>query len=469
MSSVSIRRTLYALCPSPVRAHWHRVENSDLNTRLARGTFWSLVGTVISRSLMLAASVFVARLLGKEGFGEFGIIRVTLETFGTFAGLSLGLTATKHVAEFRCQDPGRAGRIVLLSNRAAVVAGTTLALALVVGAPWLGAGPLNAPHLSGSLRSGSLLLLLYALTGAQTGALSGFEAFRTIAHVNLCVGLVSFPLLVAGACLGGLEGAVWGMTLTLGVHALMNHFALRAAAARAAVPLRITGCVREWPVLWRFSLPSLMTGGVMLLATWLCPLLLVHQPDGYRQMGVFSAASYWFLALAYLPNLLGRVATPVLAERHGVADHAGSRKIFRLAVAINAAVTLPIVAVASLASPWAVRLYGSEFARDWPTFAAVLVCAGAVAVIKPAENVLSAHGRMWTLLLLCTGLAVFTLLFTFCLIGLGAFGMALARLIAFAIHMALINVVAMSVLGSDGCLQGRIARFLDRIAGFASC
>ena len=64
MSSASIKNTLYTWCPHPLRCYWDRVERSELSSRLARGMFWSLVGTVISRSLMLAASVFAARLLG---------------------------------------------------------------------------------------------------------------------------------------------------------------------------------------------------------------------------------------------------------------------------------------------------------------------------------------------------------------------------------------------------------------------
>ena len=66
-------------------------------------------------------------------------------------------------------------------------------------APWLAANTINAPHLAGVLRIGALLLFINAINGAQTGALSGFEAFRTIAYVNLFVGLTSFPILIAGA------------------------------------------------------------------------------------------------------------------------------------------------------------------------------------------------------------------------------------------------------------------------------
>ncbi|NOZ40854.1 MAG: oligosaccharide flippase family protein [Planctomycetes bacterium] len=71
-----------------------------------------MAGAVISRGLMLVASILVARMLGKTVYGELGMIRSTVGMFGVFAGFGLGLTATKHVAEFRESDPERAGRIV---------------------------------------------------------------------------------------------------------------------------------------------------------------------------------------------------------------------------------------------------------------------------------------------------------------------------------------------------------------------
>jgi O-antigen/teichoic acid export membrane protein len=89
-----------------------RIEASDIGIRLARGVFWSMAGAMISRGLMLVATVAVARLLGKTGYGELGMIQSTVGMFGVFAGFGLGLTATKHVAELRQSDPIRAGRIL---------------------------------------------------------------------------------------------------------------------------------------------------------------------------------------------------------------------------------------------------------------------------------------------------------------------------------------------------------------------
>jgi O-antigen/teichoic acid export membrane protein len=137
---------------------------------------------------MLAAFIFVARMLGKTSYGELGIIRSTVGMFGIFGGLGLGLTATKYVAELRERDPERAGRILGLSMRVALFSGTFLGILLFVSAPWLAANTLDAPHLAGALRIGAVLILLSAVNGAQTGALSGFEAFKTIALINFFIG-----------------------------------------------------------------------------------------------------------------------------------------------------------------------------------------------------------------------------------------------------------------------------------------
>src|SRR5208282_6029974 len=98
-----------------IAKHQEFAPAGSLRARFALGVFWSLAGAVVSRGFLLAASVVCARFLGREGFGALGMIQSTAGMFGIFAGLGLGLTATKYVSEFRRQDPVRAGRILALS------------------------------------------------------------------------------------------------------------------------------------------------------------------------------------------------------------------------------------------------------------------------------------------------------------------------------------------------------------------
>lgn len=147
----------------------------------------------------LLSAILVGRLLGKEGFGELGMIQNTIGMFGTLAGFGMGLTANKHVAEFKRTDPARAGRIIALTNTTAWSASGIMALVLLFFGPWLAAKTLAAPHLAGLLQVSALLLFLSGINGAQTGALSGFEAFKAIARINLISGVLTFPLMVPGA------------------------------------------------------------------------------------------------------------------------------------------------------------------------------------------------------------------------------------------------------------------------------
>jgi len=393
-----------------------------------------MAGAVISRGLMLAASVLVARVLGRTGYGELGMVNSTVGMFGVFAGFGLGLTATKHVAEFRQSDPARAGRIISLSSLFASVTGGLMALGLFIFAPWLAEHTINAPHLAGVLRIGALILFINALNGAQTGALAGFEAFRTIAYVNLFVGLISFPILVSGAYLGGLTGAVWALAINLGVNWLLNHVALRKEARRHGVPVTVRGCSREAPILWRFSLPAAMSGSLVGPANWICSALLVNRPEGYGEMGVYSAANQWFAMVIFLPSLLAQVVLPVLSERLGQKEMRQSIRTLTFAIKMNVLFVLPPVLLVSIVSQRVMNLYGEAFRSGWPTLIVVLLTAGLVAVQIPVGQIIAASGKMWIGFAMNGGWAFTFIIATLLLLDFGSLGLATARAISYIVH-----------------------------------
>ncbi|MCP4182027.1 MAG: oligosaccharide flippase family protein [Hyphomicrobiales bacterium] len=434
MPAISLKAIAYALSPSFAHPVMKKIESSDIGLRLARGVFWSMAGSVISRGLMLCATILVARMLGKAVYGELGMIQLTVGMFGVLAGFGLGLTATKHVAEFRKNDPDRAGRIIGISGLFATLTGGLMALGLVIFATWLAENTINAPHLTDVLRIGAIMLFLSALNGAQTGALAGFEAFKTIAYVNLCIGLLSFPILVGGAYIGGLTGAVWAMTINLGINWLLNHLALRKEAKRHKVPFTFRDCRRELPVLWRFSLPAALGGIVVGPVNWICSAMLVNQPNGYGEMGMFNAANQWFIMMLFLPGIFGNVILPVLSDQLGQNDTRGSSKTLLLSIKLNVIIVTPLVLIACIASPFIMSLYGEEFAAGWPTLVVVFLTAGLLATQTPAGQIIAASGKMWTGLMMNIGWALIFIVSTLLLIDNGALGLAYARLIGYLFH-----------------------------------
>ena len=108
--NVNVRTFAFNHCPSLLKPTLNGIAWSPLRLRLAKGVFWSIAGTIISRGLTLFATIAIARFLGRSSYGELGIVQSTVGMLGVFAGMGLGLTSTKYVAEFRCRAPQRAGQ-----------------------------------------------------------------------------------------------------------------------------------------------------------------------------------------------------------------------------------------------------------------------------------------------------------------------------------------------------------------------
>ncbi|OGV60047.1 MAG: hypothetical protein A2283_19755 [Lentisphaerae bacterium RIFOXYA12_FULL_48_11] len=423
-----------------------RIQASPLGSRLARGAFWSFAGAVISRGLSLISSILVARMLGKEGFGELGIIQSSVGMFATFAGFGLGLTATKYVAEFRTKDPAKAGKIIGLSSIVSLVTGSLITIILLISASWLASRTLNAPQLSVLLQLSAPLLLLGAWGGAQTGALAGFESFKRIAQINLVSGLLNFPLMVGGVYIAGLTGAVWGLLIANMVGCLLNSWALRVEMRKAAVPVIFSGCRSEWPILWKFSLPSLLSGIMVGPVTWACNAMLVNQPNGYAEMGIFNAANQWFNALLFLPSIVGSVILPVLSEKLGNQEGKATAKILTVAILMNAIIALPLVILLCLFSHSVMAFYGQDFSDSWLVLVVVVCTAGLLSVQSPVGHIIAASGRMWVGMIMNLGWGLAFLGFTFLLVRHGSFGLASARLLAYLLHAIWTFAFAIAVI-----------------------
>jgi O-antigen/teichoic acid export membrane protein len=344
-----------------VAKHQELLPQGSLRARFTLGIAWSLAGAVASRGFLLAASVVCARYLGKEGFGALGMIQSTAGMLGIFAGLGLGITATKYVAEFHRQDPEKAGRILALSASAAFVFGSTITALLILLAPFLSKTVLMTPRLATPLAIGSGLVFFGAMNGAQTGALAGFEAFKTIARVNILSGVASFPLIVLGVWHGGLNGAVWGSVAALAINWALNNRALRQECSNAGISYEFASCHRELDVLHRFSLPAFLASIMVGPAVWACNALLVHRPQGYAELGIYTAADKWRLLILFVPTSAFAMVLPLLSNLYGEGDSAGFRRVFRVNLQLNASLALvSSLLIAAFAAP-IMAIYGNSF------------------------------------------------------------------------------------------------------------
>jgi len=369
----------------------------SLRSRFLVGSFWALTGTILSQGLQLAATIVVARWLGKTAYGQIGIVKGTVGMCGVFVGLGLGLTAVKYVSEYRVEDPARAGRVASLTMTVALISGVLVSGALILVAPWLATHTLASPSVATPLRIGAGLLFFGEVNGVQLGILSGLEAFGPMARVSLWSGLWSFPITVAGAALWGVDGAISGLVVSLVVNCVLTHLVLRRETARLGISFSHFATWEESAILWKFSAPAFLASAVVTPATWICSTMLVNRPNGYAEMGVYTAADQWRNVVIFLPGIISRVVLPILSSHSKDSVEGDSRfsNALDAGFSVGVLVAFPAIAALSFGGSLIAKFYGADFAAMRYPLAGLLYAAGAIALGTPVGSAVQAKGAMW--------------------------------------------------------------------------
>jgi O-antigen/teichoic acid export membrane protein len=417
-----------------VRSLGRRLVASPLVHRFLYGAAWSSFATASSRVFLLIAMIGVARILGRELHGRLGVVQNTVGMLGIFAGLGLGLATTRLIAQHRRFSPARAGRIAACAQGLSLLLSVVVAAVNWVAAPCLARQVLGDASLHEALRIGGGLVVCGALNGVITGILSGFEAFRALAIVNAASGVAALAFVIAGAHWGGVTGAVWGLVATAALQVALGQVALGSVTVSEGVSLQFTGAWRETGAVLHIGLPAALSAITVIPVEWAATALLVNQPGGYAQMGLYSAAVLWFNALQLIPASLGQALLPQMSERWASGDQRGLCRLMLLGMGTNFVALAPLVVLGWWSSQWLMARNGAAFAEGAGALRLLLAAMLVVALQTPVGNFLHASGRSWISLWMNGAWAIAYLAAAWWSVAGGAAGLAGARLFAYGAH-----------------------------------
>ncbi len=412
-------------------AEW--LTRQSLRARFARGVAWSLIGNAFGQIAKLASSIVLARILGQVGFGEIGVLVSTVGLFGVFAGMGLGTTATKYVADFRDRQVDRAGQAIGFLIKVGWTAGALTSIIIFLLAPFISSSILNAPHLAAGLRVGSILLILNVLNGIQIGALVGLESFRVVALLAAVDGILGLTFGALGAKLWGLVGAIGGFGFGAAILYLVSQFMLIQTCRDHRIKISYRETRAEWDMLWRFGLPAFLVLASTQPFTWGTRVILSGQPDGYAQLGILNAAFAWGSVLLFLPRQISKPVLPILSNLHGknstrqFTQMSGVGLLLTQGTAVL--IALPILALSTII----MKSYGDSFVAGTSAMIVMVIAHTISAGTLTFRDVIASSGRMWTQvwhsIIWGAILIVATLIFA----DLGALGVAYAFLIAYIV------------------------------------
>ena len=263
--------------------------NNDSSKSLFKYSFWSLLSSIFSRFFTLFAWIVVARILQAEEYGQIGIIRSTANTFILFAGFGLGVTATRFLSDFKNQPSKFHGEIIGLTYILCIITGSIISILNFSFSFFISSNILHAPYLFNEIRWTSLLIFLSAFNGAQTGILNGLSEYKVIARLSLINGIISLPVIVAGAYFEKVTGTVISLIIVMLVNVVSYHLVLVKIFRRNGIIVIYRFSKDVLKLISEFSLPALLSSLLVNPVRWVCNAMLVREINGFFELGVFTA------------------------------------------------------------------------------------------------------------------------------------------------------------------------------------
>jgi O-antigen/teichoic acid export membrane protein len=232
---------------------------------------------------------------------------------------------------------------------------------------------------------------------------------------------------------------VWALVANLALNCFLNFIAVRTETSRVGITITYRDWHKHLSLLWAFGLPGMLSGFIAGPVNWVTSTMLVNQPRGYSEMGLLNAANSWFQAVVLLPNLLGQVLLPILSSYAAARQNNHVKRTLSVATWANVVIVFPVVCLGCLFSRQIMALYGPGFAQGWPVLVAALLSAAVLMVQGPVTNHLIASSRMWAYFLAHLAWAAVFVVGAYLLVPTnGGTGLAVARLIAYAINGILV-------------------------------
>lgn len=275
--------------------------------KLAKDSFWSIFGNGLGNLLLLIAGIIIARFLGKDLYGEYGIVKTTMFYIAAFSTFGLGYTSTKFISEYKGKDARQIRAIIQASFRITLVSSVSMCILLFLFAQPL-ADFINAPQLAISFRFLGLILICRALGTTGTGLLAGLKKFKELGFNNITSGIVMFVTAIPFTYYWGLKGAL--LSLLLSQFCLSTLNLILVGKAYKLFPVSNVFFTKK---LLTFSFPVALQELSYTICNWGAMLILTKYAS-LGELGIYSATVQWNAIILFIPGLLSNVILSYLSE-----------------------------------------------------------------------------------------------------------------------------------------------------------
>lgn len=342
----------------------------------AKGSFHLLWGLIVSTVISSVATIFVARLLGSDSYGLYGIVLISPTLIGVFRDCGINSAMVRCTAQFHSEDRTAEVRNILVSGIIfEIVLGVALSAISFSLSGYLATNIFQRPEIISLLQIASISVLAGGLINAATAAFTGIEKMELNSIMIICQSIIKSVTMIILVILGlGTSGAVLGYTIgmmaagSIGVGFVWSQY--RKFPKLCSVKLEIKAYIKLMLLYGiPLSLSSIISGFQSRFYSFLLPIFYISDNAA---IGNFGIASTFVVLIAFFATPITTMLFPAFSKMNPEKDKAILQNVFQYSVKYASFLVVPLAAlVMCLAQPAVSTLFGQTYSSA-PLFLALL-------------------------------------------------------------------------------------------------
>jgi O-antigen/teichoic acid export membrane protein len=349
---------------------------SEMGKVSAKGSFHVLWGLVVSTVISSVATIFVARLLGSDLYGLFGIALIAPTLIGVFRDWGINQAMIRDTAHYLAENRASEVRSILVSGLIfEVVLGIALSAISFGLSDYLASNVFNRPEIAPLIQIASITILAGGLINVATATFTGIEKMHLNSYMLILHAIIKNALMIGLVILGfATSGAILGYTAAMVAGGLIGII-LVWTQYRNLPKLDGFGFEIKAYIKSMLSYGAPLSISVILsgfLAQYYAFLLPIFYVTDNTAIGNFGLASSFVVLIGFFATPINMMLFPAFSKLDAKKDNETMQNVYKFSVKYGALFVVPVAAlVMCLAEPAVSTLFGQTYVSA-PLFLALL-------------------------------------------------------------------------------------------------
>ena len=349
---------------------------SEMAKVSAKGSFHLLWGLVVSTVISSVATIFVARLLGSNLYGLYGIVMTAPMLIGIFRDWGINSAMVRYTAQFLSEGRASEVRNILVSGIVfEIIFGMALSAVCFGLSGYLAVNVFHRPQIASLIQIAAISILAGGLINAATAAFTGIEKMQLNSVMLIIQSIVKTVTMIALVVLGfGTSGAVLGYTIAIivsgvvGVAFVWTQY--RNLPKLSDAKLEIKAYIKSMLTYGTpLSLSTIISGFQGQFYAFLLPIFYITDNTA---IGNYGIATTFVVLISFFATPITTMMFPAFSKLNPQKDKETLQNVFQYSVKYAALLVVPVAAlVMCLAQPAVSTLFGQTYSSA-PLFLALL-------------------------------------------------------------------------------------------------